>query len=287
MPPPVLRLSFRHLLQIVLAQLLALTAQAWLARILRGRDFEDLQAYYLAFLVVPPILLAMLAPVFRAHRDFLLGLFSPRRLTIRIVLGAIALGMAARVAWWSQLIAGVSLGFTASSDAQTIAGPHFSWACPSLPSLMLGLFVMAMLIPLMEETLHRGILQSAFAPRGAVPAVLISALIFTVFHPPSSYGFVFFMGLVLGAQFWVTGSLWTTVITHATYNGLIQFDWRCLQGHWNPPPDRLPLLLPGFSALFSLAVACLLVVALLRSQRAGARAAPAAPVSPARSRHVR
>ncbi len=287
MPPPVLRLSIRHLLLIVLAQLVALTAQAWLAHILRGRGIEDLQAYYLAYLVVPPILLPMLAPVLLEHRTFLPGLFSPRRLTIRIALGAVALGMATRIVWWAQLIASVSLGFTASQDAQTIAGPVFTWACPPLPSLMLGLLVMAVLIPLMEETVHRGFLQSVFVPAGAVPAILISAAIFTVFHPPSSYGFVFFMGLVLGVQFWVTGSLWATVITHATYNGLIQFDWRCLQGHWNPPPDSLPLLLPGFSALFSLAVACLLVVALLRSQRAGARAAPAASVSSARPRHAR
>lgn len=287
MPPPVLRLSIRHLLLIVLAQLLALTAQAWLARILRGHGIEHLQAYYLAYLLVPVILLPMLAPVLLEHRTFLLGLFSPRKLTVRLVFGAIALGMATRIAWWSQLIAGVSFGGTANSGPQAIAGPAFSWACPPLPSLMLGLFVMAVLIPLLEETVHRGFLQSAFVRSGAVPAILISAMIFTVFHPPSSYGFVFCMGLVLGVQFWVTGSLWTTMITHATYNGLIQFDWRCLQGHWNPPPDSLPLLLPGLGALFMLAVSCLLVVSLLRSQRAGARAAPAASISPARSRHVR
>ena len=43
-------------------------------------------------------------------------------------------------------------------------------------------------------------------------------------------GIVFLMGVVLGTQFWNTRTLWTTIVTHATYNGLVQFDWRCLTG---------------------------------------------------------
>ena len=287
MQPPVLRIPFRQLLAVVLAQVLALMVQAWLSRVLLARGYADLEAHYLAYLAVPTVLLILLAPVLLEHRAFLRGLFSPRRLTIRLALAAVALGLAARVVWWAQLFARVSLGTAASDTALGVAGPAFSWNCPPLPSLLLGLLVMAILVPLMEETLHRGILQSVLARSGALPAVLVSALIFTVLHPPSSYGFVFFMGLVLGVQFWVTGSLWTTMITHATYNALIQFDWRCLQGAWNPPPESLPLLLPAAGALFVLVVAGLLVVALLRCQQAGARNAPARAPTPAISRHAR
>jgi membrane protease YdiL (CAAX protease family) len=287
MQPPALRIPFRHLLVIVLAQVLALVAQAWLSRVLLAQGYEELQAHYLAYLVVPPVLLVSLAPVLLEHREFLLGLFRPRRLTVPLALAAVALGVTMRIVWWAQLIARVSLGITGSDDPQAAVGPAFSWDCPPAPSLMLGLLVMAMLVPLMEETAHRGFLQSALVHRGPLPAILMSALIFTALHPPSSYWFVFFMGLVLGVQFWVTGSLWTTMITHATYNGLIQFDWRCLQGHWNPPPDSLPLLLPGVSAVLALIVSCLLAVTLLRYQRAGARTAPARSAIPARSRHAR
>jgi membrane protease YdiL (CAAX protease family) len=287
MPPPVLRIPFRHLLVIVLAQAFALIVQAWLSRTLLAHGYESLQAHYLAYFVVPAILVVVLAPVLLEHRVFLLGLFSPRRLTVRLVIAAAALGIAARIVWWAQLVARVSLGLAASDDAEAVVGPAFSWNCPALPSLMLGLLVMAMLVPLMEETLHRGFLQSALAPSGALLAVLVSALIFTVFHPPSSYGFVFAMGVMLGAQFWVTGSLWTTIITHLTYNGLIQFDWRCLQGRWNPPPESLPLLLPAVIALLTLVLAGLLIVALLCYQRAGAVAAPARTSIPPRSQHAR
>lgn len=275
MQPLTLRLSIRQLLLIIIGQTFALVAQAWLSRALQAQGFEQALAHDLAYLVVPPIVLVMLAPVLLEHRDFLLRLFRRNALTLRLVLAAVALGVLARIAWWAQLVGRIAFGITVNGDPQALAGPVFSWGCPPLPSLALGLFVMAILVPIMEETVHRGFLLSAFVHRGPLPAILISALIFTVFHPPSSYGFVFLMGLLLGVQFRVTGSLWATMITHATYNALTQFDWRCLQGQWNPPADSLPQLFPGTLALLALIAAMLGIVLLLRYQRAGADRAPA------------
>ena len=279
MQPPALRSPLRQFVAIVLALVFALVARAWLGRVLLAYGYENPGARYLAYLVVPPILLFVLAPLLVRHGTFLRGLFSPHRLTLRLILAAVALGIATRAVWWSQLVARVALGATANGDPGVAAGPVFSWNCPPIPSLALGLFVMAMLVPLVEETLHRGFLLSALAPRGTLSAVLVSAAIFALFHPPSSYGFVFLMGLVLGIQFRVTGSLWPPMITHATYNGLIQFDWRCLQGRWNPPTDSLPLLQPAAGALLAGVAACLLVAVLLQYQRAGAVCAPARTVN--------
>lgn len=287
MQPPALRIPFRQLLVIVLAQMFALTIQAWLSRILLERGYEQLQAHYLAYLVVPPILLLVLAPILLEHRRFLTRLFSLQRLTLRLALAAVALGIATRLAWWAQLIARVSFGITRNEDSEAVIGPAISFACPPLHALSLGILVMALLIPIIEETIHRGIVQSAFMHKGPAAAIIISTLIFTVFHPPTSYAFVLLMGLVLGAQFWLTGSLWATIITHATYNGLAQLDWRCLHGHWNPPPDSLPLLGPGAIAVGTLGAALTLVFVLLRCQRAGAQAAPATATTRARSRRAR
>ena len=287
MPRSAARIPFRHLFAIILAQVFALMVQAWLSRILLAHGYERLHAHYLAYLVVPPILLLMLAPVLSEHGDLLKRLFIPRGLTIRLVLAAVALGVAARIAWWSQLIARVSFGLTTNDDPGAIVGPVFSWACPPFPGLLIGVLVMAVLIPIMEETLHRGLIQSAFADKGPVLAVLISATVFTLFHPPSSFAWVFIIGLVMGAQFWLTGTLWASMITHATYNGLIQFDWRCLHGQWNPPAESLPQPVPGMLALAALASALLLIVALLRWQRAGVLGTPAASANPARLRRAR
>lgn len=271
MPPNARRLPYRQLLAIVLAQAFALFVQAWLADLLAAQGHDRLDAHYLAYLAVPPLLLFLLAPVLMRHRDFMVRLFSPRALSLRLVLAAVALGLTMRALWWSLLIAGISFGLAVNDDPLAIAGPVISWACPPPAALLLGVTVTALLIPLIEETLHRGLVQSAFMHTGPIPAVLMSAAIFTVFHPTSSYGFVFLMGLVLGAQFWLTGSLWATMITHATFNGLVQFDWRCLQGQWNPPADSLPHAAPGLVALATMLLATLAALALLRCQKAGAR----------------
>ena len=287
MQPPALRLSTRQLLLIIFGLTFALMAQAGLSRALQAQGYEQTLAHYLAYLAVPPVLLVMLAPVLFEHRGFLVRLFRRNALTLRLVIAAAALGITLRIVWWAQLIARISFGITVNHEPQAIAGPVFSWDCPPLPSLLLGLFVMAVLVPIMEETVHRGFVLSAFIRTGPLPAILLSAIVFTVFHAPSSYGFVFLLGLVLGIQFWLSGSLWATIISHATYNGLIQFDWRCLQGQWNPPAESLPLVLPGIFALTILLGASLLIVVLLRCQRAGAGTAPATSVSPARSRRAR
>lgn len=287
MQPSAVRIPFRQLLVIILALLFALIVQAWLSRTLLAQGYEKLQAHYLAYLSVPPMLLLMLAPVLSEHRNFLAQLFRRSALTMRLALAAVALGVTMRAIWWSQLVARISLGITVNDDPQAIVGPVYSWACPPLPGLLLGMLVMAVLIPVMEETIHRGVFQSAFANRGPVSAILVSSSVFTVFHPPSSFVWVFIMGLVMGAQFWLTGALWASVITHATYNGLIQLDWRCLQGQWNPPPDSLPQLLPGVIALAVLAVTSLMAIMLLRWQRAGALGTPAPVANPARSQHAR
>jgi membrane protease YdiL (CAAX protease family) len=287
MPPPALRLSIRELILVIAGPAFALIVQAGLSQTLRAQGYEQTLAHDLAYLAVPPILLVMLAPLLSRHRGFLAQRLRRHALSTRRVLAAVALGLLARIAWWAQLVVGISFGIVVNDDPQALAGPVFAWSCPAPPSLLLGLIVMAVLVPIMEETVHRGLLLSAFAHRGALPAILISSMIFTVFHPPSTYGFVFVMGILLGIQFWVTGSLWATMITHATYNGLIQFDWRCLRGQWNPPADSLPLLLPGVAALLTLLLAGLGIVALLLYQKAGARSAPAAATTTLRSRRAR
>ena len=275
MRPPVLRLTVRQLIVIGLVQALALFVQAWLSRELLERGIEPLQAHYLAYLAVPPVLLLMLGPVLFEQRQFLAQLYALRRLTVPIALAAVALGVTMRCAWWAQLIARISFGLTASDNPQPAVGPVVSFACPPLPALLLGVLVMAVLVPLIEETTHRGLLQLSLSGKGPARAIMLSALVFAAFHSPASYGFVFVLGIVLGVQFWVTGSLWTTVITHSTYNLLAQLDWRCLHGHWNPPPESVPLVGIGSIAVLVLLATLLTGMTLLRYLRAGARNAPA------------
>jgi len=267
---------WRHVAVVLLALILALFARAALELELRQHGYADAVAKDIAFLLVPPVLVILLWPVWRAHGSFIVGLFDRADLTIQVFLVALAIGTLARIAWWSQLIAGISFGLYANSRTGAIVGPTFDLACPPAIYLALGFAVMALAVPLIEEVIHRGIVQTAFIPHGAVIAIAASAVIFMLYHRPGSYPLVLAMGIVTGIQFHLSGVLWPSLITHMTYNGLLQLDWRCLKGSWNPPPESLPLLATGSAAILVLfaSVASIAWLLVARTGPALSRRAP-------------
>lgn len=268
------KISRTTLVAVVIATFAALVARAWLEVQLVQAGMQSLVAADLSYLVVPPILVLLLFPLWRTEKNFLSSQFSRKNLTWRLVLTAVAIGVLIRLMWWSQLIAGVSFGIYAHSDPDAIVGPVFSFQCASPSVVFLGFIVMAVLVPLIEEIVHRGYVQTALRHRGFAIAIAISSMVFALFHPFESWSYVFLIGIVLGTQYWFTRSLWSSLITHATINGLIQIDWRCLSGQWNPRPDDLPILLPGLTAIFVLVGSLLLLFLLLHRMATEARISP-------------
>ena len=134
--------------------------------------------------------------------------------------------------------------------------------------MAMGVIVMAVLVPIIEEVVHRGFVQSALYRYGPVVAILGAAAVFTVFHPPGSWGFVFSAGVMLGTQYRITKSLWSSLISHATINALIQLDWRCLRGQWNPPATETPII-ESFAVALLLFFVCIgsIVAVLVRMHR--------------------
>lgn len=85
----------------------------------------------------------------------------------------------------------------------------------------LGLFfLLAIVAPLIEELLFRGLLYGYLRGRaGVVLSVIVSALVFAVLHvviPP-----LFVMGAILAVLAERNRSLWPSIALHATNNGLI------------------------------------------------------------------
>ncbi len=85
----------------------------------------------------------------------------------------------------------------------------------------LGLFfLLAILAPLIEELLFRGLLYGYLRGRaGVAVSVIVSALIFAVLHvviPP-----LFVMGAIMAVLAERNRSLWPSIALHATNNGLI------------------------------------------------------------------
>ena len=77
------------------------------------------------------------------------------------------------------------------------------------------------LVPLLEEVLFRGFLQSALrVALGPVPSIVAASLLFAIVHDIQSALPVFIVGLTLGVIFERTGSIWASGWAHALFNGL-------------------------------------------------------------------
>jgi membrane protease YdiL (CAAX protease family) len=82
----------------------------------------------------------------------------------------------------------------------------------------------AIIAPLMEETLFRGVFFGALTPRmGAVLASLLTSAIFALLHPQLPFGFlaIFVLGLVFSALYRLRGSLLPNILAHAINNTVI------------------------------------------------------------------
>jgi membrane protease YdiL (CAAX protease family) len=187
----------------------------------------------LSYLVVPPILLVLMFPYLRRCRDALGQLFARHRLTLRVVLCSVALGLTLRLMWWASTTFLIGIGVLGNQDPNATVGPLIGFECPPLPVLALSLFVMSGLIPIFEEVVHRGYLLHALVPRGTLLAVMLSALIFGLMHR-FPYVTAFTVGAFLAVQTLNYGALWGPIITHATFNGAAVFDWDCFRIIWNP-----------------------------------------------------
>lgn len=250
-----MKLTSRDVVATLLVVLFVLFLGAWIRIRLMAAGYEYDYARDLVGVFEFILLAAMLWPVIKKNLPYLTELFAPRGLTVRLVVTAIAIGVLARIVWWSQLFVRVSFGIQQNQNLSALTGPDVSFGCPPLQVILLGIFVAVLLIPISEELVYRGLFQSFLFKYGAAVSVAGSAVVFTLSHRPDSYAFVFLMGLMFGVLFWNLRNLWVPIIAHGTYDGLIQLDWRCTRGIWNPSPADLPLILPGIASTVVLILA--------------------------------
>ena len=220
------------LVAVLLFQVLVLFVRAYLRIGLEAQGLDSNFANDLSYLVVPPVLAIFMLPLIRANMDLLRDGLDLKRVKLRLVFTAIAVGVLARLVWWSQLFARTYFGQLRDSGPGESVGPVFSFSCPPPHAMLVALLVFGILIPVIEEVINRGLIQSWLMPRGKWFAILVSATLFAIFHTPASMPVAFIAGVVLGAQFARTKTLWAPIITHASYDVMILFDWRCLNGVW-------------------------------------------------------
>ena len=91
----------------------------------------------------------------------------------------------------------------------------------TIGGLLLNLIVIALIPAIGEEMTFRGVLQQSLTRRmNPHIAIFLSAAIFSFFHF-QFYGFLprMFLGLLMGYMFYITGSLWTSILMHFVNNG--------------------------------------------------------------------
>ena len=223
----------------------ALLIRSWLQVTLQQNGFNRTLAADVSYLVVPLILLVTVAPLWREIGPSLMFQFRYSDLSPKLLGKALLLGLLMRVIWWAQLTVGVALGWYASDTVPPQAEPFFKFQCPDVASVVIGLAVMTLLVPIIEECISRGILQTAAMKFGATFAIVLSASVFALLHMSDQWGFTIVAGLVFGFLFWATHSLWASLFTHAAYNSMTILDWRCLSAQWNPAPETIPMTTIG------------------------------------------
>lgn len=94
-------------------------------------------------------------------------------------------------------------------------------------ALILALFSILIMAPLIEEFLFRGVLQTHLREKiGSKPAILLSSLLFALFHFSLSQGLgnvalmisLLFLGCFLGFLYEKYRSLWASISLHITFN---------------------------------------------------------------------
>jgi uncharacterized protein len=106
----------------------------------------------------------------------------------------------------------------AAKTVQALLSKH------TIKDLVLNIICIAGLAAVGEELLFRGMVQRLFIKmfRTPWPGIIITAFLFSAMHM-QFYGFLprFALGILLGAIYWYSGSLWTAILAHFVYDGLL------------------------------------------------------------------
>src|SRR5690348_11755501 len=84
-----------------------------------------------------------------------------------------------------------------------------------------GVLVIAVVAPLVEEYIFRGLLAESLAPHGRRLALWVSAAAFAAAHlSPVRFPYYLAMGLLLG-RLYLRSGIWASITAHAVFNGAV------------------------------------------------------------------
>ncbi|MGI9260454.1 MAG: CPBP family intramembrane glutamic endopeptidase [Woeseiaceae bacterium] len=168
-------------------------------------------------------------------RDNWLGLkrqFAKHGSGLQLIAASIALGALLWVANSQVLLLASTLDWLTVADQLHAAVPVYNFACSGESILLLAVPIMSVLTPVFEETCSRGLILQSLLPRGRLRAILISSVLFTILHKPETYATAFVFSLFVATQALNWRSLWGPIVTHGTFNLLVEFERTCIDAYW-------------------------------------------------------
>jgi membrane protease YdiL (CAAX protease family) len=140
----------------------------------------------------------------------------------------------------------------------------------SFGGYLFSLFIMAFLPALCEETLFRGGLQNLLTKATHKPwlAIILVSILFSLVHF-SVFGFLprMFLGIVLGAIFHYTSSLWLCIAAHFLNNALAVTSMYVLSLQGKDIKEVMSQETPYYLGLISLPVLIILLITLKKTAR--------------------
>lgn len=145
----------------------------------------------------------------------------------------------------------------------------------TLPNLLINLVFVALFAGVGEELFFRGIIQRLLirAFRNAWIGIIAAAFLFSLFHF-QFLGFIprFILGILLGAIYWYSGSLWPAILAHFFYDAvvivMVYFNPQMINNPENSILENSKGLLP--MALISLLLTLVLLRVMKKNSNAGA-----------------
>lgn len=99
-------------------------------------------------------------------------------------------------------------------------GPEFPWPTGWLESAIYAA-VFIVLAPLTEEPVFRGFVLGAWLRRGTVPGLILAGFLFALLHSQlAAIVPLTFLGIALGLLVHRSGSIYSSMIAHASYNAI-------------------------------------------------------------------
>lgn len=88
-------------------------------------------------------------------------------------------------------------------------------------SIWMNLLLLAAVPAICEEVIFRGLIMHGYKVKNPGKAIVISALLFALFHfNLNQFVYAFLLGIIFGILAYATGTVMTPIIAHFTFNGI-------------------------------------------------------------------